>query len=452
MQSIPGKLMKFHNVFFALVFTIILISALLPLVAGAGPEPKVFDVRIFGAKGDGITLDTAAIQRALDACGAADGGVVKFPPGTYLSQPLTLHSKTTLELGPGATLEACTNQSDFMKTPGDWLKATSSSEFNPFIGGKKLTDVTFTGGGVIDGNGAAWWGEAEKARQIKSGYTLPRPNLIGLDRCQNVRMENITLQNSPKFHFVPSDCEDVVVSNVTILAPEGAANTDAIDPSGRRMLFTHCRIDVGDDDVAIKAGKRMPRNQFESEDITVTDCTFLHGHGVSIGSETVGGVRNVTVQNCTFANTENGLRIKSDVKRGGLVENINYRDITMSNVVPAFTFTCYYLNNSAGDAGRGAAPVSAVPVTGENIPVYRDIRVSNLKATCQKSAGMILGLPENCISNIIFENVQISALTGLTVKNARGIRFINSSVTVQSGPVCHAENAEVEGLKSADGK
>jgi polygalacturonase len=450
MQPIPGNLMKTHTAFFALSLTIILGQAATTPSVSAGSEPKVFDVRALGAKGDGTTLDTAAIQKALDACGEAAGGVVKFPPGIYLSQPLTLHSKTTLELDPGATLEACTNQSDFMKTPGDWLKATSSSEFNPFIGGKKLTDVTFTGGGVIDGNGAAWWGEAEKARQLKSGYTLPRPNLIGLDRCQNVRMENLTLQNSPKFHFVPSDCEDVVVSNVTILAPERAANTDAIDPSGRRMLFTHCRIDVGDDDIAIKAGKRMPRNKFESEDIMVTDCTFLHGHGVSIGSETVGGVRNVTVQNCTFANTENGLRIKSDVKRGGIVENISYRDITMSNVVPAFTFTCYYMNNSAGDAGRGAAPPSAAVVAGENVPVYRNIRVTNLKATCQKSAGLILGLPENCISNIVFENVQISAATGLTIKNARGIEFKNSSVTVNSGPVCKTENAEVEGLPGAN--
>jgi len=240
---------------------------------------------------------------------------------------------------------------------------------------------------------------------------------------------------------------------VTILAPEGAANTDAIDPSAcKNVLITKCRIDVGDDNVAIKSGKKVAGREFACEDITVTDCTFLHGHGMSIGSETAGGVRNVTVKNCTFANTENGIRIKSDVKRGGLVENISYSDLVMSNVAPAITFTCYYMNNSAGDAGRGAAPASSTPVAGEKIPVYRDIRVTNLKATCQKSAGVILGLPENCISNVVFENVQISAATGLTVKNSRGIQFNNSSVTVGTGPDCNTENAEVEGLKSADGK
>jgi polygalacturonase len=411
---------------------------------------KIFNVREFGAKGDGTIFDTAAIQSALDAC-TNSGGTVEFPPGTYLSKPLTLHSETTVKLDAGATLQADTNQMDFMKTPGDWLQAKSSGDFIPFIGGKDLTDVTFTGGGVIDGGGEVWWPEAEKARQIKSGYTLPRPNLIVLERCKNVRVENITLQNSAKFHFVPVDCEDVVVSNVTILAPEGAANTDAIDPSGRRMLFTKCHIDVGDDDIAIKAGKKIPGHDFESEDITVTDCTFLHGHGVSIGSETVGGVRNVTVQNCTFENTDNGLRIKSDVRRGGIVENISYSYITMSNVDPAITFTCYYANNSAGDAKQSSgAQTNSAPSAGEKIPIYRDIRVSNLTATCRKSGGVIIGLPESCISNVVFENVHISAPKGFEIRNAKGIQFKNSSVTVQQGPAFTGENAEVEGLKNAN--
>ena len=416
----------------------IFLSLTLPLCAAT------FNVRDLGAKGDGANFDTAAIQKALDNC-ADSGGTVEFPAGTYLSKPLTLHSKTTVKLDAGATLQASTNQSDFMKTPGDWLKA-KSSDFVPFIGGKNLTDVTFTGSGVIDGGGEAWWGEAEKARRIKSGYTLPRPNLIVIERSKNLRLENITLQNSPKFHFVPSDCEDVVVSNVTILAPEHAANTDAIDPSGRRYLITHCTLDVGDDNIAIKAGRKIPGHDFQSEDFLITDCTFLHGHGMSIGSETVGGVRNVVVKNCTFENTENGIRIKSDIRRGGIVENISYSDITMSNVVPAITFTCFYMNNSAGDT-TNANPAA---IAGEKIPIYRNIRVTNLKATCQKSAGIILGLPESCITNVVFDNVQISAATGLTIRNAKGIVFKDSSVTVKKSAAFTAENAEVEGLPPAN--
>ncbi len=105
---------------------------------------------------------------------------------------------------------------------------------------------------------------------------------------------------------------------MTVLAPERAANTDAIDPSGcKNVLITKCRIDVGDDNIAIKAGKKIAGREFACENITVSDCTFVHGHGMSIGSETGGGVRNVVVKNCTFENTENGIRIKSQAGQGG---------------------------------------------------------------------------------------------------------------------------------------
>jgi polygalacturonase len=422
----------------------VFLSFALPLCAAT------FNVRDFGATGDGKTFDTAAIQKALDAC-KTSGGMVEFPTGNYLSQPLTIYSKTIFKIDAGATLQASTNQMDFMKTPGDWLKAKSGGDFIPFIGGKDLTDVTFTGGGVIDGGGAAWWGEAEKARQIKSGYTLPRPNLIVIERSKNLRMENITLQNSPKFHFVPTDCEDVIITNVTILAPEHAANTDAIDPSGRRMLITKCIIDVGDDNVAIKAGKKIPGHDFESEDITVTDCTFLHGHGMSIGSETAGGVRNVTMKNCTFENTENGIRIKSQRGKGGIVENIFCDGITMSNVNPAITLTCYYANNSSGDTNQPAVADEATKVS-ERIPTYRNIRISNLTATCPKAAGTIVGLPESCISNVVLENVKISAAKSFEIRNAKGVQLKNVTVTVPKGEPFKLENAEVSGLPAPAAK
>jgi len=179
----------------------------------------------------------------------------------------------------------------------------------------------------------------------------------------------------------------------------------------------------------------------------VTDCTFLHGHGMSIGSETAGGVRNVTVKNCTFENTENGIRIKSDTRRGGIVENLICDGITMKNVNPAITFTCTYQGNSAGDARPPSAGSTNAATPAGNLPVYRNIRISNLTATCPRAAGLIAGLPESCISNVVLENVKITAAKSFTISNAKGVQLKNVSVTVPKGEPFKLENAEVSGLE-----
>ena len=423
-------------------------ALLVVLLASDVWAQKVFDVRDFGAKGDGVTQDTMAIQKALNECGKAGGGIVHFSAGVYLSRPLSLRSETTIELDASATLLATTNQNDFMKTPGVWYQSRGNN-FIPFIRGSDLNDVTFTGGGTIDGSGSVWWGEAEKARERVPGYTLPRPNLIVLQRCRNVRLENITLQNSPKFNFGPDECEDVVVTNVTILNPKNSANTDGIDPSNcKGVLIAGCHIDTGDDNVAIKSGRKEPGREFACEDITVTDCTFLHGHGMSIGSETLGGVHNVLVKNCIFENTENGIRIKSQRGKGGLVQDIRYQDLLMTNVDPAVTFTCYYMYSSAKDPVQKPVPQddAAMPVA-IGTPVFRDITISNLTATCASGAGTIIGLPESKISSVFFENVKITAASGMKVENAADIEFKNSHVTAAEGQAFLLQNAQVDGTE-----
>jgi polygalacturonase len=408
-------------------------------------SPEVFDVRKFGAKGDGKMPDTEAIQKALDECGNAGGGIVRLTAGTYLSKPISLRSNTTLQLDEGAMLKATDDPLDFLPPDADW-QTSWNGKFIPFIGGEGLINVTISGKGIIDGSGLRWWIPAEADRKKTPGYTLPRPNLIVLTDCNNVRLENITLQNSPKFHFVPTNCDGVVVSKVTVLSPRRAPNSDAIDPSVcRNVLITDCYIDVGDDNIAIKSGKAVPGREFASEDITVQNCTFLHGHGMSIGSETNSGVRNVTVQNCTFEGTENGLRIKSTRGKGGIVENISYSDITMKNVNPAITLSCKYGGTSAGDSVQLSAPDSDTeqPLA-ENTPIYRDIRITNLKATCQESAGIIEGLPESLISGIVFDNVNITAVTGMKIENAENIKFKNTIIETQEGPALILENAVIE--------
>jgi polygalacturonase len=416
-------------------FSVVLALTVCNLVA---QPTKIFSVRDHGAKGDGVAFDTEAIQKALDAC-AKTGGTVVLPKGRYLAKPLTIGTKTTLLIENGATLIASTNQNDFLKVPGDWLKAKSGGDFVPFISGKDLENVTLAGGGIIEGSGHVWWEAAEEARRKVSGFTLPRPNLIVLTRAKNLTVRDVTIQNSPKFHLVPTECDDVLITNVTFLAPERAANTDAIDPSVcRRVTITKCLIDVGDDNVAVKSGKRMDGREFACEDLTITDCVFKHGHGLSIGSETVGGVKNVLVRNVSFEETDNGIRIKSDRKRGGTVENVVCENITMKDVRGAITITSYYPRIPTNDV--------ALPVT-DTTPKYRNITLRNITATSSKYAGVIVGLPESAIENVLLENVTITAEeTGLEFRHAKGVQLKNVKITAKKGQPFVVKDAEVTGL------
>jgi polygalacturonase len=431
--------------------TLIAFISLLCLASAAAVSgsSKVYDVRSFGAKGDGLTLDTEAIQKALAECGQAGGGTVRFPAGTYLSQPLTLGNKTTLLLEKDATLLASPDHKQFMKTPGNWLAAKGSSDFISLLSGKDLAGITITGEGTIDGNGGVWWEEAEKARQKVSGYTLPRPNLFTLQRCRNVKVTGITLQNSPKFHFVPTECEDVLVDGVTVLAPEGSANTDGIDPSNcRNVTITRCVIDVGDDNVAIKSGKKVEGREFGCDNITVTNCTFKHGHGMSIGSETVGGVRNVLVKDCTFEDTDNGLRIKSRRERGGRVENITYTDCTLSNCHPAISIMCYYQNSTHGKFPKDD---KAQPVN-ETTPMFRNITIRNVTGNSTREVGLIVGLPESPVEKVVLENVTLSGKEGLVLGNTKGVSLKHVKITAETGDPFVLHHAEVTGLPGAPTK
>ena len=390
---------------------------------------KVFNVRDCGAAGDGKTLDTAAIQKAIDECGKS-GVTVLFPAGTYLSKPIFLRSYQLYKFEEGATLKASDE-------PGDFSDTKEEKGVPAFVNGKELTDVTITGKGTIDGSGERWWPPVKEAKKNGTPEPRRRPRMIVLSKCRGVRIEGITLQNSPSFHLVPTDSEDIIIDGVTIRAPADSPNTDAIDPSAcKNVLIKKCILDVGDDNVALKSGHSVPGRDAACEDITVVDCTFLHGHGMSIGSETVGGVRNLTVRNCIFKDTVSGLRIKSYRGRGGLVENITYSDIKMTDVKIPINITSYYPKIPKED--------TAQPMTAET-PIYRDIRISNLRATSPQSAGFIVGLPECVVSNLTLENVQISAPAGLTVRNAKEIRAKNVKIEAAKGEPFLLENASVEG-------
>ncbi|HEY3860495.1 MAG TPA: glycoside hydrolase family 28 protein [Verrucomicrobiae bacterium] len=388
------------------------LAGLLFFTGAAWGAGETFNVRDFGALGDGKTMDSPAIQKAIDACAKAGGGTVRLPPGNYLSKPLFLRGRDlTFQLDLGAVLQG-TEEFAAYRDAG-------------LINADDLANVCLCGQGIIDGAGAPWWPAAKEAKQTGGLEPRQRPRMVNFRRCQGVTVRDVTLRNSPSFHLVPADCDDVLIDHVTIKAPADSPNTDAIDPSAcRRVRIVNCMLDVGDDNVAIKAGHAIPGRKFCCEDIVVSNCVCLHGHGISIGSETSAGLSNLVVVHCMFDGTVSGLRIKSARGKGGEVEHLLYSDLAMKNVRRPIDISCYYPKIPTNDPAR---PMSALT------PAYSDIRIENLTASSPEGAGLIAGLPESLVKGVVLSNVHLEAQTGLIVKNTTGVDFQNVTITVRQG-------------------
>jgi polygalacturonase len=413
-------------------------EAIQPDVSPAQPviPSRIFNLKDFGAVGDGgNTLNTDAIKRAVDAVNQAGGGTLIVPPGTYFTGPFSLCDCINLRLEAGATLLFSPKFEDYV---GGGPKG-----YRPLIQINNAHDVLISGEGTINGNGSAWWPEAlrfkaEANARHASSNTSPRPVMVAFTRCQRIRVEGITLTNSPVFNLAQSACQDVTVEGITILNPATAPNTDGIDPKDcQRVLIAHCHIDTGDDCVALGGSSGLLE-----EDILVTDCTFLHGHGCSIGSGTASGVRNMIVRRCTFDGTDTGVRFKSSRGRGGLVEDVVYEDLQMKNVGVAISISSYY-ENTPIDSAAGQDQLQ--PVT-KTTPRWRNIIVRNVTAiNCRSSAGLIAGLPEMPAEGITLENVTITAPKGLRIANAKGITLHNVRIAASKGPDVIADDS-VQGL------
>jgi polygalacturonase len=202
----------------------------------------------------------------------------------------------------------------------------------------------------------------------------------------------------------------VVIRNVRILAPARSPNTDAIDPfSSSHVVIDHVYSDVGDDNVAIKSGAiNSPGPDSPSQDITITDCTFMHGHGLSIGSEIAGGAHNIRAERIHFDGTDNGIRVKANRDRGSDVSDLLFRDIDMKGVKNALIISEYYPKVLPPD---GEAPQPVTRLT----PHFHNITLDNVTATESGTAGVIAGLPEAPVGGVTLRNVKISAETGLTI-------------------------------------
>lgn len=317
----------------------------------------------------GRAPDTQSLQAAIDACrpGQAVRLSTRNGKAAFLSGALQLRSGVSLLLDAGVTLYASTHPLDYDRGAGTCgINDDKGKGCKPFITVERAKGSGIYGEGIIDGQGGeritgkeeTWWQIARRAQKENNRQNVPR--LIEVTQSNEFTLHNITLRNSPNFHVTLNQVDGFTAWGVRIDTPANARNTDGIDPiSSRNITIANSYIRTGDDNVAIKAGNNGP-----TENITIRNSHFYSGHGMSIGSETNGGVSNVLVENLSMDGTTSGLRIKSDVSRGGLVQNISYRNVCIRNVKAPIDFNTHY--------GKTA--------TGKLMPHYRNITLEHVQS------------------------------------------------------------------------
>ncbi len=407
-----------------------LFTVLAALAAGvwlcAGQAAYTVSITDFGAVGDGITSNTQAFSKAVNAVAKKGGGRIVVPEGIFLTGPIVLKDCMDLHLERGAVILFSPDKSEFLK----------DGSVRPLLSASKRHDVTLSGEGTIDGNGA-WWrpvkrskvSDTEWAEFLKKGGTLTqdgqlwypfdlkhypniaddaraqekmRPNMVRFTDCERVTVKGITLRNSPKFHLVPQRCKDVVIDSVTVRCPWNAQNGDGIDLMNcQNVVVSHCIVDVGDDGICLKAGAgAMGVKAGPCKNILIEHNTVYRAHGgFVIGSEFSGGMEDITVRHNTFLGTDTGLRFKSAPERGGTTRNIRISDIQMADIkAQAIVFETTYADRAAGYEDRVAAKTEAY------LPEFTDIVMERIVCRGCETAVSLKG--------------PVSMLHGITLRDA----------------------------------
>ncbi|MBC3765492.1 glycoside hydrolase family 28 protein [Neptunicella marina] len=421
---------------------------------GAPTIPRrEFNLDEYGAKGDGLFKNTQVFEAAIKACAAAGGGRVIVPKGRYLTGAIELTSNVELHLQAEAELLFSTEPNDYPKVLSRY-EGVELYNYSPLIYAYKAQNIALTGRGLINGQAADenWWswcgspkfgwqpgmprqtedrnalfdmaeaGVAVEKRQFGHGHFL-RPSMVEFYQCENVLIEDVTLKDSPFWNIHPVLSRNVTVRGVTVTGH--GPNNDGCNPeSVNGMLIENCLFDTGDDCIAIKSGRNADgrRLMIASENIVIRHCRMRAGHGgVVIGSEISGGVRNVFVEHCQMDSPElwYALRFKNNAMRGGVIEDIYVRDVTVGQVKFA-AITCDF-NYEEG-------------ANGEFTPQLNNLQVDNLKV---KHAIRVLdsqGLDNAPIRGIRLTDCQFNGVTQASiVKNTQ--QLILDNVAVNGKPV-----------------
>ena len=375
-----------------------------------------FNIIDFGAIGDGETICTEAFQQAISACSDSGGGRVIVPEGEFLTGAIHLKSNVNLYLTKNAMIKFSQDPEDFLPVVYTRFEGTECYNYSPPVYAFEQENIAITGQGSLDGQGDYdhWWnwtslddadisnlrqqaedGVSVEERIYGNGHYL-RPNMIQPYRCTNVLFDSVNILNGPMWHIHPVLCENVTVSNISVNGH--GPNNDGCNPeSCTDVLIKNCFFNTGDDCIAIKSGRNADgrRVNVPTENVVIQNCTMNDGHGgVVIGSEMSGSVRNVFAEDCYMdsPNLDRALRIKTNSMRGGIVENVYLRNITVGQVADAvFRVNFYYGEGDVGDF----------------TPVVHNVEIRNL--TCEQSnyALRLQGYPRSPVSNIRLVNCEI---------------------------------------------
>jgi polygalacturonase len=392
----------------------------------ASPSVNV-SVRDFGAIGDGKTLDTAAIQKALDSVANHGGGEVQIPAGRYITGSLVLKSHTTLHLLEGSKLLGSPNPDDYPIMRARW-EGIETNCHRALISADHAQVIAITGSGSIEGNP-----EVGRLRNPRG------PTVIETIECVNVRVEGVTLKSTRMWTLHPSYCRSVRIGGVTF--ETSGANSDGIDPdSCQQLIIDGCTFTTGDDNIAIKSGKGQEGARIgrPTEDILITNCTFIKGYtSIAMGSELSGGIRHVRIFHCTFQNGRAAMQLKSRAGRAGYIDDVIAEDLTVGPE-PVLEIDSNYGYNPDSQGVPGLAGITR----------FSNIRISDVKIA-SKNFLNIIGSTEKPVDGIEISRVTGTCPQASVIRNARNVLLHEIHITGISGAPYLTNNVQGSGLEGS---